>query len=236
MANNISLFMTNFKNQTYEFPMAPEMFEYSRSAGNEKISINSLGEINRLAKKVDLGTVDMTFTIPIDLTKKRSYFTGKKLRWRTKTGGASYVRLLNAMFTRHEVVRVVLTNTMFNHQVVFDDFSYELNGIGDAYIVRIKMTEWRDYAPKVLKKGPIPKKVVKVKPRPPKKNKIGVGSTVIVNGRLHYSSQGERPGLTEVNAKRKINFVNPGAPCPYHVTNMQNGWRGWVKKSAVRSV
>lgn len=236
LANNISLFMTNFKNQTYEFPLAPEMFEYSRSSGNEKISITSLGEINRLAKKADLGTVDMTFAIPIDLSKKRSYFTGKKLRWRTKTGGKDYVGLLDAMFTRHEVVRVVLTNTKFNHQVVFDDFSYEMNGIGDAYIVRIKMTEWRDYAPKILKKGPIPKKVVKVKPRPPKKNKIGVGSTVIVNGRLHYSSQGARPGLTEVNAKRKINFVNPKGSHPYHVTLLDGRWRGWVKKSAVRSV
>lgn len=230
----ISLFMTNFKNQTYEFPMAPESIEYKRDAGNEKISITSLGEINRLAKRANLGTLDMTLTIPIDLRRHRRYYTGKNIKWRSNVGGKSYMGLLEAMFTKHEVVRVVLTDTLFNRSVTFDDFTWSLSASGDEYIVNITMTEWRDYAPKVLKKGPIPKKVVKVKPRPSKK--VGVGSTVIVNGRLHYSSQGARPGQTEVNARRKINFVNPGAKYPYHVTNMQGGWRGWVSKSAVRSV
>ncbi|MHC8464484.1 hypothetical protein [Weissella tructae] len=231
---NISLFMTNFKNQTYEFPIAPESFEFKRDAGNEKISITSLGEINRLAKKANLGTVDMTFSVPIDLSRQRRYYSGKKLNWRGKTGGKNYMGLLEAMFTRHEVVRVVLTDTRFNFQVTFDDFTYSMSGSGDEYIVNITMTEWRDYAPKVLKKGPIPKKVVPVKQRPSKK--VGVGSTVIVNGRLHYDSHGARPGQTEVNARRKINFVNPGAKYPYHVTLLDNRWRGWVSKSAVRSV
>jgi len=230
----ISLFMTNFKNQTYEFPIAPESIEYKRDAGNEKISITSLGEINRLAKKANLGTLNMMLTIPIDLRRHRRYFSGKNIKWRSSTGGKNYMSLLEAMFTKHEVVRVVLTDTLFNRSVTFDDFTWSLSASGDEYIVNITMTEWRDYAPKVLKKGPIPKKVVKVKSRPSKK--IGVGSTVIVNGRLHYDSHGARPGLTEVNARRKINFVNPGAKYPYHVTNMQGGWRGWVSKSAVRRI
>lgn len=232
--DKISLFMTNFKNQTYEFPMTPETFEFKRESGNEKITITSLGEINRLAKKANLGTVDMTFTIPIDLTARRRYYTGKNIKWRSKTGGKNYMSLLNAMFTKHEVVRVVLTNTLFNHQVTFDDFSYDMSNSGDEYVVHIKMTEWRDYAPKIMKKGPIPKKVIKIKPRPSKK--LGIGSEVICNGTLHYSPQGDRPGITEVNARRRINFTSPGNPYPYHVTNLQGGFRGWVKKSAVRSV
>ena len=231
---NISLFMTNFKNQTYEFPLTPADFTFKRDSGNETISITSLGEINRLAKGVKLGTVDMKFSIPVDLRKRRSYFTGKNIKWRTAKGGENYIKLLNAMFTKHEVVRVVLSNTMFNYQMTFEDFRYEMNGSGEEYFVSITMKQWRDYAPKVLKKGPIPKKVVKVKPRPAKK--LGLGSTVICNGTLHYSPQGDRPGITEVNARRKINYVSPGNPYPYHVALVGGGNRGWVKKSAVRSV
>lgn len=236
MSNDISMYMTNFKNQTYEFPMAPSEFTFNRSAGNEKIQVIELGEINRLATKANLGSVSLKFNIPIDTSKRRSYWSGKRVGWMGKRAGEKYIGLLNDMFTKHEVVRVVLTNTKFNNLYTFDDFNYGLSGNGEEYEVEITLTEWRDYAPLVLKKAPIPKKVIKKKPRPAPSNKIGIGSTVIVNGQLHYDSWGRGPGVIEKNARRKINFMAPGRKCPIHVTNMQGGWRGWVTRGSVRSV
>ncbi len=236
MAGKISLYFTNYRNNTYEMPIAPEEVHVKTESGNEKVNVINLGEISRLASATKLSQMDIALTLPMDLRKRKSYWTAKKIKYPSVKGGQKYVRFLEAVFQRHEVVRVVFTGTRINKQFTFDSFEYSLSGSGDEYKVNISMSEWRDYSPLVLKKAPLPKKskkkVIKKKKRPSKK--LGVGSTVIVNGRLHYSSWGDRPGVTEKNARRKINFVAPGRKCPYHVTNMQGGWRGWVTAKSIR--
>ncbi|WP_413627682.1 hypothetical protein R4B61_00325 [Fructilactobacillus vespulae] len=234
MENKISLYMTNFKNETYEFPIAPSEFEFKRSSGNDKNSVINVGEIIRLANNSTLGSVDLNIKIPIDLSRRRSYWSSRNITWSDRNGGNAFISLLNDMFERHEVVRVVLTNTRFNFQFVFDDFSYKLSDSADEYDVSITMTEWRDYDPIVLKKAPVPAKRTYVVETPRPSNNVGIGSVVIVNGQLHRDSYGTGPGLTEVNAQRKINFTAPGKTCPYHVTTMDGGWRGWVTADSVR--
>ncbi|MDF7636922.1 hypothetical protein PT274_01410 [Leuconostocaceae bacterium ESL0958] len=242
MSKKIKLCITNSANQTFEMPITPSEFEFKRSSGNDKATVVNLGQIIRLANQSELGNVDLKITIPIDLSQKKHYWSADHLNWSGNEGGLSYMNLLEDIFSKHEVVRVILTNTRFNNLFVFDDFSYNLSKSGTEYEVSITLTEWRNYDPIIVKRAPLPPRpvgqprpIVVEQPRPAPPAAVGVGSVVIVNGQLHRDSYGGGPGLTEVNAQRKINFTANGRPCPYHVTNMQGGWRGWVTADSVRA-
>lgn len=230
MSSNIRFYMTNFKNQTYEFPINPSEFEFKRSSGNDKDKVVALGEIVRLANGYELGETTLTFTLPIDLSRRKAYWTASNLTWSGERGGEGYLTFLDDVFKNHEVVRVVFTNTMFNDLFVINEFSYKLSGGGDEYEVSITLTQWRDYSPMIVKRN-----LSVVQPQRPAPADVGLGSVVIVNGQLHRDSDGTGPGQTEVNARRKVNFTAPGRTCPYHVTTMDGGWRGWVTAESVRT-
>ena len=66
--------------------------------------------------------------------------------------------------------------------------------------------------------------------------KVTIGSTVIVNGRLHRDSYGQGAGKTLSNYRGKINFINEKGSHPYHVTDLNGGWLGWVRRSDVAGV
>jgi hypothetical protein len=71
-------------------------------------------------------------------------------------------------------------------------------------------------------------------PRPAPPQKIGIGSRVIVNGRLFRDSYGTGGGLTERNAERVITLIANGRAKPYHVALVGGGDRGWVSADSVR--
>ena len=66
--------------------------------------------------------------------------------------------------------------------------------------------------------------------------KATIGCNVIVNGRLHGNSHGEAPGQTRTNYRGKINYINPGASHPYHITTPDGLWQGWVTADSVKVV
>ncbi|GAP04879.1 hypothetical protein [Fructobacillus tropaeoli] len=240
MASNIRFYMTNFKNETFEFPLNPSELEFKRSSGNDKEKVVALGEIVRLASGVELGQTSINFTLPLDLSRRKSYWTSGNLTWRGTRGGEAYLQFLDDVFQNHEIVRVVFTNTAFNDLFVIDDFSYKLSGGGDEYEVSITLTQWRDYSPMIVKRNLRVRdngqeKKVEQQQRPAPPAEIGLGTVVIVNGQLHRDSNGGGPGQTEVNARRKVNFIADGRQCPYHVTDMEGGWRGWVTAESVRA-
>lgn len=63
-----------------------------------------------------------------------------------------------------------------------------------------------------------------------------IGCNVIVNGRLHGNSYGEAPGQTRTNYRGKINYINPGASHPYHITTPDGLWQGWVTADSVKVI
>ncbi len=113
---------------------------------------------------------------------------------------------------------------------------------GFDLMVKIKLKQYRDYATKTVKikqSGSAPKANVKnsraqstVQPSKP----VGIGSDVIVNGRLHGSSYGNAPGQTLTNYRGKINFINLKCSHPYHVASPDGNWLGWVTKESVKAV
>ena len=77
------------------------------------------------------------------------------------------------------------------------------------------------------------RKSKKKRAAPPKK--IGIGSTVKVNGRLHLDSYGRGPGMYEKNATRQVIYIVPGRKYPVCV-GIGGIARGWVKRSEVKRV
>lgn len=114
---------------------------------------------------------------------------------------------------------------------------------GFDLLVAVKLKQFRPYGTKKVKVTP-PKENKKDPPkgsakqdRPAQKPPpIGVGSNVIVNGRLHRDSYGKGPGQTRTNYRGKVNFINKKGTHPYHITTPSGGWQGWVLASAVRAV
>jgi hypothetical protein len=67
-----------------------------------------------------------------------------------------------------------------------------------------------------------------------KKKKIQVGSKVTVTGYLYKDSYGTGRGQMETKTTRKISIISSGRKCPYHVTTLSGGARGWVAASSVK--
>lgn len=65
-------------------------------------------------------------------------------------------------------------------------------------------------------------------------SKIGVGSTVIVNGRLYVDSNGSKGGKVLTNFKAKVSIVRTGKPFPYHVATLQESPLGWVSVNSIK--
>lgn len=69
---------------------------------------------------------------------------------------------------------------------------------------------------------------------PPTPPKVGVGSTVLVNGRLYVDSYGSKGGKNLNNFKAKVSIVKTGKPFPYHVTTLQGSPLGWVSANSIK--
>jgi hypothetical protein len=164
--------------------------------------------------------------------KKATYTTATKL----ESSGQKYIDFIKAWQTSKKPGRIVVTGQNISIPVTIDKFEYKMTG-GDekVYAATLDVREWRSYAARKLPK-PTPAKTVpkKAAAKPTPAKAVTIGCTVVVNGQLHRDSYGSGPGATERNQTRKVNFINKGAKCPYHVTTMDGGWRGWVEAKAVK--
>ena len=226
---HMGVYLTNSKNKTIELPVAPAEFLIKKEKDSEKAVILGLGEINRMGlnKAIDLS---IESTLPVN-PKQAPWCTAQKLL----SSAQAYIDWLNAAKDSSKPVRVVLSGTHMNLSVNIVSFEYGFqNGNSNEYAYTLALTEYHEIKAikTVIKQKVVPKKPAP-RPKPPKK--IGIGSTVIVNGRLHRDSYGSGPGVTERNATRKINFIAKGRKYPYHVTLLNGGWRGWVTAGSVKA-
>ena len=129
-----------------------------------------------------------------------------------------------------------------NITVSLEDYKIDEDAAAQGYdlMVAINLKQWREYGTKTIaisfpKAGEAPKATVE-NPRKGNAAVIGIGSAVVVNGRLHTSSYGEGPGKSLSNYMGKVNFINNKGSHPYHVTDMSGGWLGWVLTGDVTAV
>lgn len=222
---HFGVYLTNQNNKTIEIPVSPEEIMLSLARISDTVEIVNIGEVNRIkGKKLQEITINSSF--PVD-RKNTDYTTAS-----TISGGASfYLDFVKNWFESKKFGRFTVSTTGINVRMTVEQFDYGFKkGNMDEYVYTLVLKEWREMTLRV-KNLPVPPPA---KPVPAPTRKIGIGSTVIVNGQLFRDSYGTGGGLTERNATRKVNFLALGRSKPYHVTDMSGGWRGWVSAESVR--
>ena len=224
-------------------PIAPSKLQLKVENQNKTMNLINEGEINIL-KQAGLTTIEFDALIPQVKYPFAIYKDGFK-------EASFYLERLKKLKISEEPLQFIVTRELAgkklfgtNIKVSLEDYTINedvKNGVD--VVVSVKLKQYRDYGTKTCnitfvkpKPGINKPKVTKSKSRPSSSKKIGIGSNVIVNGRLHRDSYGKGPGQMRTNYKGKINFVNKRGSHPYHVTTPSGGWQGWVTSSSVRGV
>ena len=228
------VYITDSNNQTVELPVAPAEYAPTHEVDSNTDTVLGLGEVIVLGKD-KLRTIEIQSTFPRDMDSA-VWATAEQ----TLDSADDYIKFLEDAMAKQKPVRVVVSNSSFNLQGVITKFEPSLKNTVD-YDYTLDVTEYRDYKAKKLgvpKKTPMQTIKIKLpkvgKQRPAPAKKIGMGSAVVVNGQLHRDSYGTGPGQTEHNATLKISNIAPGRKYPYHVSNGNGGWLGWVSAGAVK--
>jgi hypothetical protein len=232
---HFGVYFTDGNNKTIELPVAPSEFGLVNEMDATTEILSSVGEVNLRGKRL-LYEIEFDFMIPVKV-KEANYTTAQKLY----ANGDDYIKFIRGWSTSNKPVgRIVVTGASSTYSVpcTVDKFDYRMaDGDDSRYQCSITLKEWRDSKAKKIQVakasngGSESAKKGATKSTPAKA--VTVGCTVVVNGQLHRDSYGNGPGQTERNVTRKVNFINKGAKCPYHVTTLEGGWRGWVEAKAV---
>lgn len=221
-------FYLDIEGKRHILPINPSEIKIKTDVNSSIEQVVKLGDIQTFGGKT-LADVSISSYFPKDTKTKIANPKAKK------RSPEAWVKIINDARNNNKRVRLIVTDTSINLLTTIQSFEYGyVDATGDAEFT-IDLKEYREYSAKYVKTV---KKKVSNNARPPaSSNKpITIGCEVIVNGRLHRDSYGMGPGQTEVNARRKVNFIQLGRKCPYHVTMLDGGWRGWVTAGSVKRV
>lgn len=227
----MAIFM-EYKELLIQFPVNPEELKINKEANNETIEVVKLGEIS-VAKDMKLATLSFDSFLPADnvypfiLTKNK--FEKPEF----------YINFLESRMKNKEPVRFILSDSKINMLALINKFEWGYKaGTQDVYFtldivefreVRVKEVKISDYADKR------PVQQTNTRPTTNSSSKsVTPGCNVLVNGRLHRDSYGKGPGMTLKNYKGKVNYIQKGRSHPYHVTQPNGAWLGWVIPSAIQ--
>ena len=230
---SIGIFI-EYQGQVVQFPVNPSKLSLVRDSNNRTTEIVQLGEINRLGIN-RLAEISLESQLP-EHSDHSFVQTGGNFKSPT-----FYVDFIERIRRDQSPCRFIVSGTKINMLASIEAFEFEYRaGEGTDTYFSLELKEHRNHGAKEVKMdltGSIPSGKPAPPPAPPSVNKQPtIGSTVIVNGRLHRDSFGGGPGLTEVNATRKINFHRPGRSHPFHVTLEAGGWRGWITPESITRV
>lgn len=220
-------------------PIAPSKLQLKVNNQNKTLTLINDGEINIL-KKAKLTDVDFDCLIPQVKYPFALYKNGFEK-------ASIFLNKFEQLKTSQEPFQFIVTRTLPNGSMLFDtnmkvsleDYKVkEDKKEGFDLVVSISLKQYKDYGTKtanVTFTQSKPKATVQAS-RPADPKKIGIGSTVLVNGRLHRDSYGNGAGQMRTNYRGKINFINMKGSHPYHVTTPSGGWLGWVSASSLKGV
>lgn len=231
---HFGVYITDSGNFTRELPVAPEEIKFLRERNNEIVDVLKLGEVNLIGES-KLDVIDISSTFPVEPWSAVNFTTAQNV-----VSGGNYIDQITEWESSKKAGLLVVSGDSIRKSIrcTVDSFEWGFaNGNIDEYVYTLRLRRWRDFRAKkvaVIKQKPffVPKFMRALRPAPPAQ--IGVGSVVVVNGQLHGDSYGASPGVVEREAKRIVNFTAAGRACPYHVTTMEGGWRGWVTADSVR--
>lgn len=226
-------------------PVAPEKIQLKISNKNKTITLINEGEVNVLKKAglteisfdLLLPNVKYPFAIYKSNFKKADYFL--KILENLKTNQKPFKFKVVRQFPNGKMLFSTNMTVSMEDYKISDDTKK-----GFDVTVSVKLKQYRAYGTKTCSvvvdsdKGKTEiRSAKKARSSTARETKpIGIGSDVIVNGRLHGSSYGDAPGQTRTNYRGKINFINTQGSHPYHVTTPEGGRLGWVTKDSVKAV
>lgn len=225
--DGFGIFLTDYKtSKTIQLPVNPAELKLKYEGDNNSQSVVNLGEINRLGNLKLVGTT-IESTLPCDTT---TYLADDNLQ-----DPQFYINFIKKIQKTKGHMQFVVSNTKISMPMTVESFEYGFaDGYDEEYVYTLDLKQYREFsAVKVSKSKKKKKKSKKGKKRisPPKK--FGVGSNVVVNGRLYMDSNGNGPGAYEKNAKRQVINIATGHKYPICV-GINGAARGWVKKSDVK--
>lgn len=225
--DGFGIFLTDYKtSKTIQLPVNPAELKLKYEGDNSSQSVVNLGEINRLGNLKLVGTT-IESTFPCGTT---TYLADDNLQ-----EPQFYINFIKKIQKAKGHMQFVVSNTKISMPMTIENFEYGFeNGYDEEYVYTLDLKQYREFAAtKVSKSKKKKKKSKKGKKRisPPKK--FGVGSSVVVNGRLFMDSNGNGPGAYEKNAKRQVINIATGHKYPICV-GINGAARGWVKKSDVK--
>ncbi len=224
-------------------PIAPEKLKIKIGNKNKTMTLINEGEIN-LLKTAGLSEITFELLLPNVKYPFAVYKTGFKT-------ADYYLDALEKLkagkkpFKFKVVRRFPDGGALFgtNMTVALEDYEINENKKeGFDVVVSVKLKQYNAYGTKLCKVtgGDGKTQISRSKPLRPSTVReqvpLGIGSDVIINGRLHGSSYGDAPGQMRTNYRGKINFINLKGSHPYHVTTPDGAWLGWVTKDSVKAV
>lgn len=229
--DGFGIFLTDYKtSKTIQLPVNPAELKLKYEGDNNSQSVVNLGEINRLGNLKLVGiTIESSF--PCDAT---TYLADDNLD--NLQDPQFYINFIKKIQKAKGHMQFVVANTKISMPMTVESFEYGFtDGYDEEYVYTLELKQYREFAATKVSKSKKKKKKKSKKGKkrisPPKK--FGVGSSVVVNGRLYMDSNGNGPGAYEKNAKRKVINIATGHKYPICV-GVNGAARGWVKKSDVR--
>lgn len=221
-------------------PVAPSKLEIKVNGKNKTMTLINEGEINILKTA---GLTDVTFDLLLPNVKYpfATYKSGFQ-------NAKYFLDKLEQLKVDKKPFQFIVTRTFPNGKMLFDtnmkvsleDYTIkEDSKEGFDVVVSIKLKQYKEYGTKtctVTFADSKPKVTSQTATRASSGGQVVIGSTVIVNGRLHRDSYGNGAGQMRTNYTGKVNFINMNGSHPYHITTPSGGWQGWVTASSVRVV
>lgn len=229
---SVGVFM-EYRGLVIQFPINPEELKVKIEGSNETKEVVKLGEIN-IAKDKKLSTIEFESFLPKDniypFIRTKNQFKEPKY----------YIDFIEQVRGDKKPIRFIVSDTDINLMVLIESFEYGYKYGSNDVNFTISIKEYREVKVKEVKISDYESKRPNRNTNNNRNNASGnitIGCTVIVNGRLHRDSWGKGPGMTLRNYRGKINFIKrDGRKYPYHVTDMNGGWMGWVTKESVKVI
>lgn len=223
-------------------PVAPSKLSLKINNANKTLTLINEGEINIL-KKAELTDIEFECEIPQQKYPYAVYKSGF-------LGASYFLGHFEQLKTGRKPFQFIVCRQtpdgkkLFNTNLKVSMEDYKITEDAKEGVdlkVKIKLKQYREYGTKIVNITLASSKpTASIQQSRPdstaQQEPIGIGSEVIVNGRLHRDSYGNGPGQTRTNYRGKVNFINMKGSHPYHVTTPSGDWLGWVTADSVKGV
>ena len=222
-------------------PVSPSSISTKINNRNERLELINDGEVNILKKK-GLTDISFDFMIPHFKYPFANYTNGFK-------DEKHFLGILEELKDSQKPFQFIVSRVTPNGKLMYDTnmkVSLESYSVEESaengldLIVSIELKQFKEFSTKTVD---IQLKKVNTSKRSTASSGGGggtapfIGCTCTVNGHVYRDSYGNGAGALLTNYTGKINFIKTdGRSHPYHITNMNGGFLGWVTADSVSNV